>query len=580
MLILGINAYHGDAAAALFVDGACVAAAAEERFTRVKHQAGFPSHAVRWCLEAAGAGPGDLDHVAVSRNPSAHLHRKVLFAASRITSMGAMLKARLANAAQVLDIRSGLAGALGCDSKLMRARFHRVEHHRAHLASALFASPFDDAACLSVDGMGDFVSTMWGRGDGNRLEVKGNVAYPHSLGIYYTAFTQFLGMPKYGDEYKLMGLAAYGEPTFLPELRDVVNSKRGMQLRLDLDYFLHASQGVDMTWADGSPEVGRLWSDKMVATFGPAREPQVDVTDRDRDLAASVQARLEEVELDVLRKLHQRVGSSRLVLAGGVALNCVVNGKITTETPFEQVWVQPASTDDGTAIGAAQWVWHQVLGNARSWAMNDVYLGPEFSEVDCKRALDDAGLSYRVVADDELGKQVAGRIAEGAIVGWFQGRMEFGPRALGNRSIVCDPRRTDMQDILNARIKHRESFRPFAPSVLEESASEWFSSAGPSPFMLFAFDVRPSKRAKVPAITHEDGTARIQTVNRKDNPRYYDLIEAFGALTGVPLLLNTSFNENEPICCRPEEAVECFTRTQMDLLVLGNFLVDTAKRDQ
>lgn len=574
MLILGINAYHGDAAAVLFIDGLCVAAAAEERFTRVKHQAGFPSHAVRWCLEAAGAGPADIDHVAISRNPSAHLHRKVLFAASRIPSMGAALKARFANAAQILDLRSALALALDCDPKLLRARFHRVEHHRAHLASALFSSPFDDAACLSVDGMGDFVSTMWGHGEGGRIDVKGNVIYPHSLGIYYTAFTQFLGMPKYGDEYKLMGLAAYGEPMFLPQLRDVVTVNRGMQLRLDLDYFLHASEGVDMTWADGSPEVGRLWSDKMAATFGPARDYQAEVTERDRNLAASVQARLEEVELDILRELHRRTESPRLVLAGGVALNCVVNGKITAETPFEQVWVQPASTDDGTAIGAAQWVWHQVLGNERSWAMNDTYLGPEFSSGDYKLALENAGLSYRVVADSDLSEQVASRIADGAIVGWLQGRMEFGPRALGNRSIVCDPRRIDMQDILNARIKHRESFRPFAPSVLEESANEWFSMQGPSPFMLFACDVKAEKRALVPAITHEDGTARIQTVNRKDNPRYYDLIKAFGSLTGVPLLLNTSFNENEPICCRPEEAVECFTRTQMDLLVLGNLVVD------
>jgi carbamoyltransferase len=573
VIVLGINAYHGDAAAALFVDGACVAAAAEERFSRAKHQAGFPGEAVRWCLESADLGPGDLEEVSIARNPSAHLYRKVAFALPRLASSGGMFRARLANAARVLDIRSTLAQALGVDPAKLKARFHRVEHHRAHLASAVFCSPFEDAACLSIDGMGDFISTMWGRGAGNKIDVDGYVSYPHSLGMFYTAFTQFLGLPKYGDEFKLMGLAAYGEPRFLPQMRDVLRLGKGLRFELGLDYFLHHIQGVDMTWDEGTPELGPLWSQKM-GVFGPPREFRSEVTDRDRDLAASVQALLEEVLLDMLRRLHAQSKVDRLVMAGGVALNCVVNGRILEETPFQEVWIQPAATDDGTAIGAGLWVWHQILGRERTWEMRDAFLGPEFSDVDYKRALETAGLSYRWLPDDELVDHVAGRIAEGAIVGWFQDRMEFGPRALGNRSIICDPRRKGMKDTLNARIKYREPFRPFAPSILAEKIGEWFTIDYPSPFMLMAYPVRPEKRGLIPAVTHEDGTGRLQTVHRETNPRYHDLISAFERKTGVPVVLNTSFNENEPICCRPEEAIDCFIRTRMDTLVLGNFLID------
>lgn len=574
VLILGINAYHGDASAALFVDGACLAAAAEERFTRAKHQAGFPASAVRWCLEEAGASAEDLDHVAVSRNPSAHLYRKATFAAAHLRPTSGMLRARLANAARVLDVRSTLARALDVDPKRIQGRFHRVEHHRAHLASALFCSPFEDAACLSVDGMGDFVSTMWGRGRGNTIEVGGYVAYPHSLGMYYTAFTQFLGLPRYGDEYKLMGLAAYGEPRFAPRVREVLGLTRGMRFRLGLDYFLHHREGVDMTWEEGTPELDALWSPLVAEAFGPPREPRGEVTDRDRDLAASVQAVLEEVLLEMLRRLHARTRNPRLVMAGGVALNCMVNGKVLEETPFEDVWIQPAATDDGTALGAALWVWNRVLGRERGWVMTDAFLGPEFSEAECKQALEDARLPYRWLPDDELVEHVAGRIADGAIVGWFQGRMEFGPRALGGRSIVCDPGRAEMKDILNARIKHREPFRPFAPSVLAEAAGEWFTPDYPSPFMLMAYPVRPEKRSVIPAVTHEDGTGRLQTVDAGTNPRFHALISAFARKTGVPVVLNTSFNENEPICCRPEEAVGCFLRTRMDVLVLGNYIAE------
>ena len=570
--ILGVNAYHGDAAAALFIDGACVSAAEEERFTRVKHQAGFPSRASRWCLEEAGLEPEDLDHVAVGRNPAAHLHRKALFALRRRPTR--MLRSRLANAARVFDVRSALAGALDVPPDRLRARLHRVEHHRAHLASAYACSPFDEAACLSADGMGDFVSTMWGRGEGDRMRIGGSVPYPHSLGIYYTAFTQFLGLPAYGDEYKLMGLAAYGEPRYADEVRELVRMRRGMGFRLRLDHFVHHVDGVDMTWGEGAPEIGSLWSQVMEDAFGPPRRVRGEVTDRDRDLAASVQLVLEESLLGLLQRLHARTRSDRLVMAGGVALNCVVNGKVRAETPFEQVWVQPAAGDAGTALGAALSVWTDVLGRERTWVMTDVALGPGFEDHDHKQALEDAALEYRWLPDHELFDHVAGRIAGGAIVGWFQDRMEFGPRALGNRSIVCDPRRSEMKEILNARIKHREPFRPFAPSVLAERTGEWFTQHYPSPFMVMAYDVRPAKRGAIPAVTHADGTGRLQTVDRTVTPRYHALIEAFHRCTGVPVVLNTSFNENEPICRTPQEAVETFRRTRMDLLVLGNHVAE------
>ena len=572
-VVLGLNAYHGDASAALFVDGNCVAAVEEERFTRLKHQAGFPTQSVRWCLAHAGLEAGDIDHVAIGRNPATNLHRKALFMLQHPPGMD-FLRSRLRNAAHVLDVRSALAEALEVAPEQLRAKLHRVEHHRSHMASAFFCSPFEEAACVSLDGMGDFVSTMWGKGEGAQLKVNGAVTHPHSLGHFYQAFTHFLGLPSFGDEYKLMGLAAYGEPALKDKVRELLHLQRGLQFRLGLEYFVHHTRGVDMTWEHGTPELSALWSERMVEAFGPSRWPGDEVTQRDRDLAASTQAVLEEVGLEMLRRLHGLTGSRRLIMAGGVALNCVLNGRIRAETPFEEVWVQPASNDAGIAIGAALWVLHQVLGRARTWTMTDAYLGPRFDDEACGRALSDAGLPFNRLSQKDMVEKVAGRIAEGAIVGWFQGAMEFGPRALGNRSIVCDARQPAMKDALNARVKHREGFRPFAPSILAERTGEWFEQDYPSSFMTMAYEVKPHKRGLIPAVTHVDGTGRLQTVARETSPLYHSLIEAYEARTGVPVVLNTSFNENEPICCRPEEAVDCFSRTPMDVLALGNCLVD------
>ena len=571
-VVLGVNAYHGDAAAALLIDGRCVAAAEEERFTRVKHQAGFPDHAIRWCLREAGIEPADVGHVAIGRNPASNVKNKIRWMLLHPPNPR-FFRDRYRNATRILDVGDAVADAVGIDRKQASWKVHRVEHHRSHLASAFHCSPFEEAACLSIDGMGDFSSTMWGLGRGRDVSILGSVPHPHSLGHYYTAFSQFMGLPRYGDEYKLMGLAAYGEPTMKDKVREVLWLEKDLSFKLGLKYFVHHTKGVPMTW-EGTPVLGSLFSDRITDLLGPPREPGAEISERDANLAASIQAVLEDVGLEMIRRLHDQTKSKRLVMAGGVALNCVLNGRIPVDTPFEEVWVQPASNDAGTSLGAALWAWNQDLQRERTWTMGDVYLGPGFDEADLKEALEDGELHYKREDDETLFPRVAKRIAEGAIVGWYQGRMEFGPRALGNRSIVCDSRNPNMKDILNSRIKHREPFRPFAPSVLAEKTGEWFTQDHPSPYMAMAYEVRPEKRSVVPAITHEDGTGRLQTVERSANERYYELIAAVDKETGVPVVLNTSLNENEPICCTPREAVECFKRTRMDVLVLGNFVVD------
>jgi carbamoyltransferase len=565
--ILGLNAYHGDAAAALVVDGELVCAVEEERFNRIKHCAGFPSQAAAWCLADAGLSPADLDHVAIGRDPKANLGHKVL----RTLLHGASpryLKARLENAARVRDVRAELAEALGAD---VCAELHHVEHHRAHVASAFFVSPFEDAAILSTDGFGDFASTMLAEGSGSSFQVLERVLFPHSLGIFYTAVTQWLGFPKYGDEGKVMGLAPYGTPRFLDEMRRIVLPK-GDVFELDLDWFVHDQEGVDMTWDGGTPSIGRLFSARMEEAFGPAREPKSELTALHEDVAASLQAMLEEAYLHLVRALWERTKIPRICLAGGVALNAVANGRIRPETPFEDVFVQPAAGDSGIAVGAAYHVWNQELGRPRGFVMNHAYTGPAYSDAECGAALAAAGLEADRLGDDALFAQVAERIAAGDVVGWFRGRMEFGPRALGNRSIVADPRRPDMKDILNARIKHREPFRPFAPSILAEATGEWFEQDYPSPYMVLVYKTRAEKRELIPAVNHVDDTGRLQTVTEAANPGYYRLIEEFGRQTGVPIVLNTSFNENEPIVMTPEQAIDTFQKTRMDLLVLGNLV--------
>jgi carbamoyltransferase len=591
LYILGLNAYHGDAAAAIIKDGKLIAAVEEERFNRIKHCAGFPARAVRYCLEAAGIDIAEVQHIGVSRDPSAHLHKKVLFAATRavkgLSSFGqgdrgifAAVSERLANAAKLRDLKADLAQALALERTELAAQFHNIEHHRAHLASSFFVSPFNRAALLSIDGFGDFISTMWGVGDGNEIDVLGQVEYPHSTGIVYTATTQFLGFPHYGDEGKVMGLAPYGKPRYLDEFREIIRTEEDGQFRLSLDYFRHHAEGVDMTWDEGSPVIGRIFSDQYIDLFGPPREKGAPLTDRERDIAASLQARLEEVGFHILNHLHEETGLTDLGLAGGVAYNSVMNGKILLNTPFRRIFIQPAAGDSGTAAGVCYQIYNSVLDAPRGWVMEDAYTGPEFSDSEIRAELERSGLSYETYGDEELTRSAAKDIADGAVMGWFQGRMEFGPRALGNRSIVVDPRRSDMKEILNDRIKKREPFRPFAPSILEECVGDYFEQTHPAPTMLMVYQIKPERRAEIPAVTHVDGSGRLQTVSREQNPRYHQLISDFRALTGVPVVLNTSFNENEPIVCTPRDAIDCFLKTRMDVLYIGNHAVAKGKGNQ
>ncbi|HWS99667.1 MAG TPA: carbamoyltransferase C-terminal domain-containing protein [Pyrinomonadaceae bacterium] len=578
MIVLGINAYHGDAAAAVVRDGQLIAAAEEERFNRRKHCAGFPAEAVRYCLAEARVSIEDVEHVGVSRDPSAHLHKKILYAAMRAARsrgrgfLGAVTD-RLANTAKVRSVRDDLAGALGVPKSRVRAEFHNVEHHRAHLASSFYVSPFERAALLSIDGFGDFISTMWAEGRGNEIAVLGQVEYPHSAGILYTATTQFLGFPHYGDEGKVMGLAPYGRPRFVEQFRDIIRTEEGGRFQLNLDYFRHHAEGVEMTWDEGSPTIGRIFSGEYEKVFGPRREEGAALTERDEDIAASLQLRLEEVAFHVLNHLHERTGLTDLGLSGGVAYNSVMNGKILLNTPFRRVFVQPAAGDSGTAVGVCYEIYNGVMKRERGYVMEGAYTGPEFSDEIIRAELDRGGLEYESYSDDELTARAAADIAAGRVVGWFQGRMEFGPRALGNRSILVDPRRPEMKTVLNERVKRREPFRPFAPSVLAEHTGEYFEQTHPAPTMLMVYQVRPERRAEVPAVTHVDGSGRLQTVTREANVRYHQLITDFYKLTGVPLLLNTSFNENEPVVCTPRHAIDCFLKTRMDALYLGNHAV-------
>jgi len=575
--ILGLNAYHGDVAAVLLRDGQLVAAVEEERFRRIKHWAGFPTLAIRSVLAEAGIRGADVAHVAISRAPLAHLARKALFALRRRPDPRLILD-RLRNSRKVRDLRGPLAEALGVAADAI-PQLHFVEHHPAHLASAFFVSPFEDAACCAIDGFGDFVSTSMAVGTGNQLEVIDRTYFPHSLGMMYTAVTQYLGFMGYGDEFKVMGLAPYGKPTCTTELRQLVTLMDGGRFELDLRFFRHWSEGVEMEWDDGYPTLGRVFTSRLEELLGPARAPGDPLTSRHEDIAHSLQVVHEASVFHVLNGLWERTRNPRLCLAGGCAMNSVANGKVRTATPFQSVYIQPASGDNGTALGAAFHVWNQVLGRPRGFEMTHGYWGPSHDEAETVAGVegrDDGVWRYEVerhASSAEVAQATARMLADGLVVGWYQGRMEWGARALGNRSIVADPRRADVRDLINTKIKFREKFRPFAPSIAEEALDDYFVGAVPDPFMIQVYPVRPDRRAEIPAVTHVDGSGRLQTVSARTNLPYYQLIKAFEALTGVPIVLNTSFNENEPIVDTPAQALDCFLRTKMDAIVLNTTII-------
>jgi carbamoyltransferase len=581
MFIIGLNAFHGDSSTCLLRNGVMIAAAEEERFRRIKHWAGFPTQAIAWCLKEAGIKLSDVDHIAINQDSKANLGKKLTFTLTRRPDLGLVLD-RIRNKQERAGVAQHLAQAF--PEVAFKGQTHAVEHHLAHLSSAFHTSPFSDSAVVSVDGFGDFASAAWGTGHGTRIRVEDKVYFPHSLGIFYQALTQFIGFPNYGDEYKVMGLAPYGRPTLLPQMRQIVRLKDDGSFELNLDYFRHHREKVDYEWDNGSPTVGALFSPALASLLGPARGRDEPLTQHHKDIAHSVQAMYEEAFFHLLNALHARHGLDALALAGGCGMNSVANGKVRLRTPFKRLYVQSAAGDAGGAIGAALSVWHQVGGAAaaqRGPVHDHAYWGHSFSDeqIDAllqARAADlaAAGCQVQHVPDvPTLCTRTAAHVAAGHVVGWFQGRMEWGPRALGNRSILGDPRRADMKDILNLKIKRRESFRPFAPSVLREAVSAWFEQDDDVPFMMQVYQIRPEKRPLIPAVTHVDGSGRLQTVYQHTNPRYHALISAFAQLTGVPMVLNTSFNENEPVVCRPEEALDCFLRTKMDVLVMGGWVV-------
>ena len=599
MLILGLNAYHGDASACLLRDGDIVAAAEEERFRRIKHWAGFPSEAIRYCLQEAGVTLGEIQHVAVNSDPSASFLKKLSYTLQRRPDIALILD-RVRNQSKRHSIESELATAFPASN--FKGAVHRVEHHLAHLASCFLVSPFREATVVSVDGFGDFASAAWGVGRDNDIAIEGRVYFPHSLGVFYQAMTQFLGFPYYGDEYKVMGLAPYGVPKYLPQMREIVHLLDDGSFSLDTSYFRHHKEKIPYEWEGGSPYVGTLFSLALEELLGPSRSKDEPLTDRHRDIARSTQAIYEEAFFHLLRTLHARHGVDSITVAGGCGMNSVANGKVRRETPYKRVYIQSAAGDAGGAIGAALQIWQRVTDKQQACRkyglstlegdpglgraiMDHAFLGPSFNDAEISSLIEqrsedisNEGCQFRRINDElELCKKTAEAVSRGEVIGWFQGRMEWGPRALGNRSIVCDPRRSDMKGILNSKIKRRESFRPFAPSILKEHVAGWFEEDGDVPFMMQVYQIREEKRPIIPAVTHVDGSGRLQTVYRQTNPLYWQLIDAFRELTGVPMVLNTSFNENEPVVCRPEEALDCFLRTKMDLLVLGHWHIKRAQ---
>jgi carbamoyltransferase len=569
-VILGINTFHAGSSAAVIVDGVPAVAIAEERLNRVKYSAGFPRLAIEKCLERAGLKFSDIDAVAVGRDSSANLHKKLEFA---LKHPGKLLNlARIRSKSKTFDdLRSLIAKECEVDPRTLRFDTYNVEHHLAHTASAYFMSEWEHCAGITVDGSGDFVSCLLSECSGDEIRPLKKVFVPHSLGTLYTAVCQFIGYPKYGDEGKVMGLAPLGKDTYRDFFDDMLSPSNG-SFELNADYFLPfgANQGMEINDA-GEMIVHRLYSDKFVKELGPPREKYAEITQRDEDVAFGLQRVFEEYYMRLLDSLHKLVPTDKVAMAGGCALNSVANGKALIETPFRQTCIQPAAGDDGLALGAALYVSNSILKEGKRWVMTDAYLGNEFSDEVVKAELSRYNIQFEELNRDALLDRTAEEVKNGNVVGWFQGRMEWGPRALGNRSILAHPGFPNMKDILNARIKHREWFRPFAPSVLAESRSDIFEQDHPSPFMLHVYKIKPEWRERLSAVNHVDDTGRLQTVAREENELYYDLICTFESKTGIPVILNTSFNENEPIVCQPSEAIECFLRTKMDVLVIGSF---------
>lgn len=573
MIILGLNAYHADSSAAIFVNGELLVATEEERFRRVKHWAGFPSEAIRFCLKEANCSLEDVTAITIGRDPSAKRDRKARFVIRHPRAAWSMWSQRSANKDDIEKLHESFEEVEpGVDTQMVQAKIQFIEHHRSHLASAFFSSPFEEAAVLSIDGSGDFTTTMMARGKGTDIEVLDSLDFPASVGLFYTAFTQYLGFPHYGDEYKVMGLAPYGAPRFQEQVATFLPIEEGGWYRFPMKNY--RLDGGVVSYPDNLPTVASLFGPRFEEVFGPTRKKGEPLTQEHMDLAASVQRHCEEVIFHLLRRLHEETGLDRVCIAGGVAQNSVANGKMTRNTPFKEVYIPSAGHDAGISMGSAQYHIHCGLSQPRVPSLKYAHTGCRFSNEEVEAFLKSEGVEYiRYESDAKLYDVVSDALVDGKVIGWFNGRAEFGPRALGGRSIIVDPRRADAKDLLNSKIKRRESFRPFAPSILNEHVKDWFELDEPVPFMEKVFPIRPERHDEIPAVTHVDGSGRLQSVYADATPRYHALISAFHAKSGVPILLNTSFNENEPIVNAPEHAYACYARTSMDMLVMENCVV-------
>ena len=578
MNIIGINAFHADSAACLVIDGKLITAVEEERFNRIKHWAGFPIESIKYCLDKSGLKISDIDHISINIDPKANYIKKFFFLIKHRPSINLIFK-RFKKKKKYNSIEEIINQEFNKEKFI--GKINNIEHHYAHLSSAFHVSPYDESCVLSVDGFGDFASTAWGYGMNTDIKIDNKIFFPHSLGIFYQALTQFLGFKNYGDEYKIMGLAPYGKPKYVEKLREIISIKNKGNFELNLDYFKFHKQDFNYRWENGKVEIDDLYTNKVIDLLGPERKKEEALTDFHKDIAHSTQKIYEEVFLNILNNLYDKYQNKNLCIAGGCGMNSVANGKIKNNTKFKNIFVQAAAGDAGGAIGAAYSTYFQNKNEKRKFQMKHAYFGTSFDEnkiFDClknnEQKIELQKCTFNKISNDnELCKIVAKDISEGKVIGWFQGKMEWGPRALGNRSILGDPRRQDMKDILNLKIKRRESFRPFAPSILREHVSDWFENDDEVPFMMKVYQIKETKRSEIPAVTHVDGSGRLQTVYKDTNEKYYDLINEFYNLTKIPILLNTSFNENEPIVSKPEEALDCFLRTKMDTLVMGNYIV-------
>ena len=576
-VIIGINAFHADSSVCLVIDGKLVSAISEERLgDRLKHCPRFPNQALRRVLQDGGVRLRDVTHVALARDSHSNLQAKMKYVLGRPLQSMAAVAEHLRRNKKTQSLLDQLSEICGEDPSKVNFETVNVEHHLAHIASAYYLSPFDTlTAGFSYDASGDFVSCMAARCEGTKIEPLHRVHLPHSLGFFYTAICQFIGFDDFGEEYKVMGLNAYGEDEFADVMKRLVVTDEQNWFKLAPGYFgMHEGGESGALDASGRIVMGRLYTDALLKDLGEPRKRDEPITDREKNIARSMQLRFEEVASFCFEKLHGLVPTDQLAMAGGAALNGVMNARIHRETPFKKHYLQAAASDDGTCIGAAFWCYHNVVGGTDRFQMEHAYWGPSYTAQEILDVAGAAGYPMEVFQDDKaLIERVARILHEGNVVGWYQGGSEWGPRALGNRSILANPAHPDMKNIINAKVKRRESFRPFAPTVLEESVGTYFEQDIKSPFMMHVVKIRPEWRAKLPAVTHVDGTGRLQTLARRQNERYYDLIKAFSRLSGVEILLNTSFNENEPIVDTPQQAVDCFKRTDMDALCMGNCLL-------